>query len=86
MSRQICLALLLGWGVQTSHAQSLVAVTEKDFLSELPIVLSVSRKASPSAHHWLQRYFRQRLPEWFYCQRWLIIWLSLSCPRRLPRI
>ena len=43
MSRQICLALLLGWGVQTAHAQSLVAVTEKDFFSDLPVVLSVSR-------------------------------------------
>ena len=43
MSRQICLALALGWGVHATHAQGLVAVTEKDFLSDLPVVLSVSR-------------------------------------------
>lgn len=43
MSRQICLALVLGWGVHATHAQGLVAVTEKDFLSDLPVVLSVSR-------------------------------------------
>ena len=45
MSRQICLALALalGLGVHATHAQELVAVTEKDFLSDLPVVLSVSR-------------------------------------------
>ena len=43
MSRQICLALVLGWGAHATQAQGLMPVTEKDFLSELPIVLSVSR-------------------------------------------
>ncbi len=43
MSRQICLALALGWGVQATQAQGLVAVTEKDFLNDMPVVLSVSR-------------------------------------------
>jgi iron complex outermembrane recepter protein len=43
MRQQICQFLLLGWAVQASHAQGLVAATEKDFLEEMPVVLSVSR-------------------------------------------
>ena len=43
MSRKIYLVLLLGWAGQASHAQQLLAVTEKDFLDEMPVVLSVSR-------------------------------------------
>ena len=43
MSRQICLALVLSWGVHGAHAQGPVAVTEKDFLNDMPVVLSVSR-------------------------------------------
>ena len=43
MRQQICLALLLGSVALASHAQAVVAVTEKDFLDEMPVVLSVSR-------------------------------------------
>ena len=43
MRQQICLALLLGSAALASQAQGLVAVTEKDFLDEMPVVLSVSR-------------------------------------------
>ena len=43
MSRQICLAFLLGWGAQNAQAQPLAVVSEKDYLNEMPMVLSVSR-------------------------------------------
>ncbi len=43
MRQELYLALLLGWATQASHAQELVAATEKDFLDEMPVVLSVSR-------------------------------------------
>jgi iron complex outermembrane receptor protein len=43
MSRRICLVLLLGWSAQAAQAQQTVAASEKDFLSEMPVVLSVSR-------------------------------------------
>ena len=43
MRQQIFLALLLGSAALASQAQGLVAVTEKDFLDEMPVVLSVSR-------------------------------------------
>lgn len=43
MRQQPYLALLLGWAAAASYAQGLVAVTEKDFLDEMPVVLSVSR-------------------------------------------
>ena len=43
MSRPIYLAFLLGWGAQATLAQEAVPVTEKDFLNDMPVVLSVSR-------------------------------------------
>ena len=43
MRQQICLALLSGSAALASHAQVVVAATEKDFLDDMPIVLSVSR-------------------------------------------
>lgn len=43
MRQQPYLALLLSWAAAASYAQGLVAATEKDFLDEMPVVLSVSR-------------------------------------------
>ena len=43
MRPPIYLAFLLGWGAQATQAQTPVAVTEKDFLNDMPLVLSVSR-------------------------------------------
>ena len=42
MSRLICLTAMLGWA-SLANAQAPASVSEKDFLTDMPIVLSVSR-------------------------------------------
>lgn len=42
MNRSLCLGVLLGW-LSLASAETPLSVSEKDFLTELPVVLSVSR-------------------------------------------